>query len=29
LPIRIDEAGYVVALGDFLAPVGPDSWERP
>lgn len=29
LPIRIDDAGYVVALGDFLEPVGPDSWERP
>lgn len=29
LPITIDEAGNVVALGDFDAPVGPAWWSRP
>jgi ubiquinol-cytochrome c reductase iron-sulfur subunit len=29
LPIAFDTAGYVFALGDFLEPVGPDSWGRP
>ncbi|MEU6409350.1 Rieske 2Fe-2S domain-containing protein [Microbispora sp. NPDC046933] len=28
LPIGVDEEGYLIALGDFPAPVGPSYWER-
>lgn len=28
LPIGIDEAGYLVALGDFPEPIGPGFWNR-
>ena len=28
LPIRVDEAGYLVATSDFQEPVGPSFWER-
>ena len=28
LPIGIDEAGYLVALGDFPEPIGPGFWDR-
>ena len=28
LPITIDQAGYLVANGDFIEPVGPAFWER-
>ncbi|MGH9279551.1 MAG: Rieske 2Fe-2S domain-containing protein [Acidimicrobiales bacterium] len=28
LPIGVDDAGYVVALGDFPEPVGPGFWSR-
>jgi ubiquinol-cytochrome c reductase iron-sulfur subunit len=28
LPIRVDEAGYLVAASDFQEPVGPSFWER-
>lgn len=27
LPIRVDEEGYLVAAGDFSAPVGPTFWD--
>ena len=29
LPLGKDEEGYLVALGDFSAPVGPGWWTRP
>jgi ubiquinol-cytochrome c reductase iron-sulfur subunit len=29
LPLRIDDAGYVTARGDFSGPVGPSYWSRP
>ena len=29
LPISVDADGYVVAQGDFLAPVGPGFWGLP
>jgi ubiquinol-cytochrome c reductase iron-sulfur subunit len=29
LPLRIDDEGYLIATGDFSAPVGPAYWERP
>jgi ubiquinol-cytochrome c reductase iron-sulfur subunit len=28
LPIEVDEAGYVVAKGDFSGPTGPGFWDR-
>ena len=28
LAIGVDADGYLIALGDFDAPVGPDDWER-
>ena len=28
LPIEIDDAGFVVARGDFSDPVGPGFWTR-
>lgn len=28
LPIRIDPSGYLVASGDFSAPVGPGYWKN-
>lgn len=28
LPLEIDEAGYLVATGDFPEPVGPGFWRR-
>ena len=28
LPIAVDDQGYVVAQGDFSAPVGPAFWDR-
>jgi ubiquinol-cytochrome c reductase iron-sulfur subunit len=28
LPIRVNEAGELVATGDFSAPVGPGFWDR-
>ncbi|MEY9213090.1 Rieske (2Fe-2S) protein [Thermobifida halotolerans] len=27
LPIRVDDEGYLVAAGDFSAPVGPTFWD--
>jgi ubiquinol-cytochrome c reductase iron-sulfur subunit len=29
LPIEIDAEGYLRALGDYTAPVGPGFWDRP
>jgi ubiquinol-cytochrome c reductase iron-sulfur subunit len=29
LPLDVDEAGYLVARGDFSAPVGPGWWRYP
>jgi ubiquinol-cytochrome c reductase iron-sulfur subunit len=29
LPITVDAEGFVVATGDFSAPVGPAWWSRP
>lgn len=29
LPLQIDADGYLVAAGDFSAPVGPGFWSRP
>ncbi len=29
LPIGVDGAGYVIALGDYTEPVGPGYWTRP
>lgn len=29
LPLTIDDAGYLVAQGDFNEPVGPGFWNRP
>jgi ubiquinol-cytochrome c reductase iron-sulfur subunit len=29
LPIAVDAEGFVVATGDFSAPVGPAWWSRP
>jgi ubiquinol-cytochrome c reductase iron-sulfur subunit len=28
LPIRVDQAGFLVAAGDFTEPVGPGYWNR-
>lgn len=28
LPIGVDADGYLIARGDFSAPVGPDDWDR-
>ena len=28
LPLAVDAAGYVIATGDFDAPVGPEFWHR-
>jgi ubiquinol-cytochrome c reductase iron-sulfur subunit len=28
LPLGVDEAGFLVALGDFYEPVGPAFWDR-
>jgi ubiquinol-cytochrome c reductase iron-sulfur subunit len=28
LPLRIDDAGYLVADGDFSDPVGPSFWRH-
>ena len=28
LPIDVDAQGYLIARGDFDAPVGPDDWDR-
>jgi ubiquinol-cytochrome c reductase iron-sulfur subunit len=28
LPLGVDAEGYLVARGDFNAPVGPDDWYR-
>jgi ubiquinol-cytochrome c reductase iron-sulfur subunit len=28
LPLGVDDAGYLVALGDFTAPPGPGFWDR-
>jgi ubiquinol-cytochrome c reductase iron-sulfur subunit len=28
LPMGVDDEGYLVALSDFLEPVGPSYWER-
>ncbi|TDQ52498.1 cytochrome bc1 complex Rieske iron-sulfur subunit [Actinorugispora endophytica] len=27
LPVRVDDEGYLVAAGDFSAPVGPTFWD--
>jgi ubiquinol-cytochrome c reductase iron-sulfur subunit len=29
LPLSVDDAGYLVARGDFEEPVGPGFWGRP
>jgi ubiquinol-cytochrome c reductase iron-sulfur subunit len=29
LPLTVDDDGFVVATGDFSAPVGPAWWSRP
>lgn len=29
LAITVDEAGYFVAKGDYVEPIGPSFWERP
>jgi Rieske Fe-S protein len=28
LPLDVDAQGYLIARGDFDAPVGPDDWDR-
>ncbi len=28
LPLGVDDEGYLVALSDFIEPVGPSFWER-
>jgi ubiquinol-cytochrome c reductase iron-sulfur subunit len=28
LPLAVDAHGYLIARGDFDAPVGPDDWDR-
>ena len=28
LPLGVDEEGYLIAMSDFLEPVGPSYWER-
>ena len=28
LPLAVDDAGYIVATGDFSDPVGPGFWDR-
>jgi ubiquinol-cytochrome c reductase iron-sulfur subunit len=28
LPLGVDDEGYLIALSDFLEPVGPSYWER-
>jgi ubiquinol-cytochrome c reductase iron-sulfur subunit len=28
LPLGVDASGYLIARGDFDAPVGPDDWDR-
>jgi ubiquinol-cytochrome c reductase iron-sulfur subunit len=28
LAVGVDSAGYLIAQGDFNAPVGPDDWDR-
>lgn len=28
LPLAVDAEGYLIARGDFDAPVGPDDWDR-
>lgn len=28
LPIEVDDEGYLVAVSDFVEPVGPSFWER-
>ncbi len=28
LPLAVDDEGYLVATGDFEAPVGPGFWDR-
>jgi ubiquinol-cytochrome c reductase iron-sulfur subunit len=28
LPLGVDDEGYLIALSDFLEPVGPSFWER-
>lgn len=28
LPLGVDASGYLIARGDFDAPVGPDDWNR-
>lgn len=28
LPIGVDDEGYLIALSDFVEPVGPSFWER-
>ena len=28
LPLDVDEDGYIIATGDFSAPVGPGFWDR-
>jgi len=29
LGLAVDREGFLIARGDFDAPVGPDSWDRP
>lgn len=29
LPLAVDDEGYLVATGDFSAPVGPGWWDHP
>jgi len=28
LALDVDADGYLIARGDFNAPVGPDDWDR-
>ncbi len=28
LPMGVDDEGYLIAMSDFLEPVGPSYWER-
>ena len=29
LPLAVDDGGYLVATGDFPAPIGPSYWDEP
>jgi ubiquinol-cytochrome c reductase iron-sulfur subunit len=28
LPLDVDDDGFLIATGDFSAPIGPGFWDR-